>query len=54
MYKNLVTTVISTRVVACFSFSALALSPAAVPVKRSDAKILSLNPYAHTYPAGTP
>jgi len=50
MYKNLVTAVISTRVVACFSFSAFAQSPVAVPVTRSDARILTLKPYA----AGTP
>ncbi|MDO8719089.1 MAG: hypothetical protein Q7K20_08940 [Polaromonas sp.] len=43
MYKNLVTAVISTRAVACFSFSALAQLPAAVPVTRSDAQIFTTN-----------
>jgi hypothetical protein len=50
MYKNLATAVISTRSVACFSFSAFAQPPAAVPVSRSDAQILTINPYV----AGTP
>lgn len=52
MYKNLVTAVMSTRAVACFSFSAFAPSPAAVPVGRSHAPILALTPHACV--AGTP
>ena len=54
MYKNLVTPVISTRVAACFSFSVFVQSPAAMPVKRAYAPVLTLDP--HTYPsaAGTP
>ena len=52
MYKNLVTAVISTRAVACFSFSVFDPSRAALPVARSDAQILTLNSYA--YAAGTP
>ncbi|MBT9477311.1 hypothetical protein [Polaromonas sp.] len=50
MYKNLVTPVISTRVVACFSFPACAQLPSAAPVTRSVAQILALNRYV----AGTP
>jgi hypothetical protein len=52
MYKNLVTAVISTRAVACFSFSAFAQLPATVPVTRSHVPVLGLNPSA--YVAGTP